>query len=443
MRWETLLSTERLTARTATTPDGNQSQRRNSFQRDFDRIAYSTSFRRLQNKTQVHTLPNNDHVRNRLTHSLEASTLARSLGAGIGRWLGEQGELQVSPELVGACAQAATLAHDIGNPPFGHPGEAAIQDWFKDEKKNENNLTLSEPQVRDFTAFNGNSQGFRVLTQHAHGYDSPGLQLTCATLAAFTKYPESTAATTDRRFKDIGLFVGDGPTFSLIALRTGLLQFAEGVWARHPLAFIVEAADDIAYLTADIEDGVELGILPLESAKELFRSLSVRASVPDEAFVTRLRSVLIGSMMDDAIAEFTRDYDCIMSGKRASPLLALHPARERLKETARAEIFSSEPQIRRDLAGKEALEGLLQRLARTMCDFKSCGWSLVKLRKQVPHKWRLLRLIEAAGAEGSSLSTLEPHTSDYDVLHRVVDYIAGQTDRFAIELWRNVRGIEL
>jgi len=136
MRWEELLSTERLTARTATTPDTSPSDRRNSFQRDFDRIAYSTPFRRLQNKTQVHTLPNNDHVRNRLTHSLEASTLARSLGVGVGCWLSERGELQVSAELVGACAQAATLAHDIGNPPFGHPGETAIQDWFTEERRN-------------------------------------------------------------------------------------------------------------------------------------------------------------------------------------------------------------------------------------------------------------------------------------------------------------------
>jgi dGTPase len=441
MEWDNLLSTERL-MRGATTPDKTH-DRRSPFQRDFDRVAYSTPFRRLQNKTQVHTLPNNDHVRNRLTHSLEASTLARSLGNDVGHWLVQTQGLKVSAEALAACAQAATLAHDIGNPPFGHPGEAAIRDWFDEEKAKPNSLKLSPAEIRDFTTFNGNAQGFRILTQYVHGHDTPGLQLTCATLAAFSKYPMATSAELPGRFKDVGVFSNAEATFALVAERTGLLKSAQGTWARHPLAYLVEAADDIAYLTADIEDGVELGMITSEEATAVFRDLIADDKTPVAACVTRLRSILIGKLMDYVVNEFKRDYDCIMSGQREESLLKSHRARGRLKELAQRKIFASAPQIRRDVAGKEALDGLLKRLATTVCAFKECSWSLDKLKGEDPHKWRLLRLIESSGADGEQLSKLDPATPDVDVLHQIVDYIAGQTDRYAIELWQNVRGIEL
>lgn len=441
MHWAQLMSTERLRDG-GTIPDGGDSNRRNSFQRDYDRIVYSTPFRRLQNKTQVHTLPNNDHVRNRLTHSLEASTLARSLATGAGKWIAEQDDSLISPEELGSCAAAATLAHDIGNPPFGHPGEAAIQEWFAEEKQRPNALALSDAEVRDFTKFNGNAQGLRILTQHQHGYDSPGLQLTCATLAAFAKYPISSSV--DNAKGDIGVFADDEAVFGLVAKRTGLTSIAPGTWARHPLAFLVEAADDIAYLTADIEDGVELGMIPRDMARTLFRDLIGGAiSLPANVSVPRLRAILIGVLIEHSLNEFKRDYDCIMSGQRTDALLKSHPARDRLKELAREKIFASVLQIRRDIAGREAIDGLLKRLARTVCDFKKNNWSLPELRKKAANKWRLLRLIESSGAEGTCLSTLESTTTDAAVLHRIVDYVAGATDRYAIELWQNVRGIDL
>jgi len=441
MQWSELLSTERLKGG-ATAPD-SPSLNRSPFQRDFDRIGYSLPFRRLQNKTQVHTLPNNDHVRNRLTHSLEASTIARSLATAIGQWLKGTGVPNICVESLGECAQAATLAHDIGNPPFGHPGEAAIRAWFRGEKGKTTDLTLQPIEEQDFTRFNGNAQGFRILTQYCHGYDSPGLELTCATLAAFTKYPMGPSSESPGPFKEIGLFSRDESTFALIAARTGLPKFPDGTWARHPLAFLVEAADDIAYLTADIEDGVELGMLPSDKAKVLFRECAQTADEPPCNVLSRLRSILIGRLINDSVREFKRDYECIIAGQRHESLLKSNLTRERLKEVAYEEIFASAVQIRRDLAGKEAIEGLLKRLATTICDFKACQWSLADLRTRAPHKWRLLRLIDAAGAEGASLGKLTPLTSDSEVLHTIVDYIAGQTDRYAIELWQNVRGLEL
>jgi dGTPase len=443
MQWGKLLSTERLKG-AGTVPDASRSDRRSPFERDFDRIAYSTPFRRLQNKTQVHTLPNNDHVRNRLTHSLEASTLARSLGTDVGNWLKEVGDADAVPGDLGACAQAATLAHDIGNPPFGHPGEDAIRDWFTNEEEADHSLHLTKAELRDFTGFNGNAQGFRILTRYNLGYDSLGLQLTCATLAAFAKYPRATSSSATEPWDETGIFSADEEAFKLIAERTGLHLVSPGVWCRHPLAFLVEAADDIAYLTADIEDGVELGILPLEETKTLFHDLiGPTQTLPRESALSRLRATLIGTLMSSALEEFKRDYDCIMSGQRRESLLEQHAARRSLKGLAQSKIFASTPQLRRDLAGREALEGLLKRLARTVCMFKDCKWSLPLLKKKSRHRWRLLTLIEASAAESGCLSALGPMAPDSEVLHRIVDYIASGTDRYAIELWQNVRGVRL
>lgn len=329
MEWSKLLCTERLKGK-ATAPDSPSSYR-SAFQRDFDRIGYSLPFRRLQNKTQVHTLPNNDHVRNRLTHSLEASTIARSLATGIGRWLNETSNPDLRAELVGECAQAATLAHDIGNPPFGHPGEAAIQAWFENEIGKPSGLVLQPNEKKDFTSFNGNAQGFRILTQYCHGYDSPGLELTCATLTAFTKYPMGTSAGSTGHFKEIGLFSSDESTFALIAERIGLPRNLDGTWVRHPLAFLVEAADDIAYLTADIEDAVELGMIPPNEAQKLFRECAPHTSEPPCNVLSRLRSKLIGKLIDDSACEFKRDYECIISGQRHESLLKNSTTRERLR----------------------------------------------------------------------------------------------------------------
>ncbi len=440
MRWEELLSTERL-ADATTFPDPSQSARRDAFQRDFDRVVYSPAFRRLQNKTQVHTLSNNDHVRNRLTHSLEASAIARSLGTAIGTWLNESKETPIHPSLFGSCAEAATIAHDIGNPPFGHPGEEAIRDWFKYSHAKEHALSLTDAEAEDFTGFNGNAQGFRILTKWFHGYDSPGLQLTCATLAAFTKYPAATSR--ENPFKERGLFADAARSYKVVAQRTGLPSLGEGIWARHPLAFVVEAADDIAYSTADIEDATELGLMASDDGKALFHRLMKPGSLPVTSPINRLRSLLIGELIDAAETEFRRDYECIISGQRHTSLLKDHKAYEALKTVAREQIFTSSRQLLRDVAGRDALNGLLKRLSTTICDFKAKGWSLPEMRKHKPHKWRLLMLVDDAFPETRPLSQLPPTMPDCEVLHIIVDYVTGQTDRYAVELWQNVRGLEL
>lgn len=438
MTWDRLLCTERLVG-SGTVPNA-PTERRNAFQRDFDRIAYSAPFRRLQNKTQVHTLPHNDHVRNRLTHSLEASTLARSLATGIAARLHSIG-ISVEGDPLANCAAAATLAHDIGNPPFGHPGEIAIQDWFKYSRSQSHDLQLNKGEAENFTQFNGNAQGFRILTKYNHGYDPPGLQLTCATLAAFTKYP--TTALEREPYKKPGLFTGDEETFAIVAKRTGLPELAPKVWARHPLVFVVEAADDIAYSTADIEDGAELGLISASEVKEIFRNLLDDPKPSPSTPLSRLRSILIRKLLDAAQEEFVRDYQTIMAGNRHNPLLEHNAVYEELTKTARDKIFSARDQLVRDIAGQDALNGLLKRLSRTACEFKKRGRSLDRMRKESPYKWRLLKLIDAADPEMTPISRVPPNATDCEVLHVIVDFVAGQTDRYAVELWQKVRAMDL
>jgi len=455
MEWARLLSKKRI--------DGNGDfvdvhkerpiGKRNAFEKDFDRIVYSHSFRRLQNKTQVHTLPNNDHVRNRLTHSLEASTLARSLGLRIGTWIRDEKGEAVSPEDMASCTQAATLAHDIGNPPFGHSGEEAIQKWFREEQARP--IGLTQDEKNDFLNFNGNAQGFRVLTRFRNGDKRPGMHLTCAVLSTFLKYPYA-AGKRPPWNKSGGLFHADAKLYRAIASELGIpkLEEPDEVWARHPLVFLVEAADDAAYLTADIEDGVELGLISRKRAEELFDvflDAEDKASFgSDFSVLAKFRSKVIGKLLKVAIQAFKNNYEGIMRGAHTRPLLDPKecPEVDYLRKEAKV-FFSSPAQIRREYAGQQALEGLLKHFALTTCTFKDAGWSLECLRKNDDNPsfrdaWRLLRLTQGPGDDsaGAMLGTDLPR-SEYEMLHYAVDFIGGQTDRYAVALWRNLKGMEL
>lgn len=447
MNWGALLSRTRVVNGSVSDRAGaTPKERRSSFQKDFDRVVYSTPFRRLQNKTQVHTLPNNDHIRNRLTHSIEASTIARSLGLRVGHWLRESAGEDVNPEDVATCAQAATVAHDIGNTPFGHAGEEAIQEWFSREDSSDvrKELSLTNEQKGDFIHFNGNAQGFRVLTKAPSGYRGGGLELTCAVLASFVKYPHSAK----EGGKGPGLFADDAVLYRQVAAKLGIpkLRTDRDVWARHPLVFLVEAADDAAYLTADIEDGVELGLFTVAEAIALFKPLSVDSTDDihgsDRAALSRYRSRAIGGLIDRAQREFSSRYTSLMLGSCTGPLLDADSVREiaDLRNAAQQRLFPSPAKIKRELAGREALEGLLSRFARTTCPLRKADWDLDKLQKASPNSWRLVTLMRSAQAD-DSLSPSLPR-GGYDTLHMITDFIAGQTDRYAIDLWRHLRGID-
>ena len=251
MIWKTLLSAKRKGQRTGMTAESSRS----AFEQDYDRIIFSHPFRRLQDKTQVHPLPEHDFVHTRLTHSLEVSSVGRSLGKRAGEII-----LQRNPELAGdftlfdfgAIVAAASLAHDLGNPPFGHAGEDSISDFFLHHPAGmQFRQSVSDEQWEDLVRFEGNAQGFRILDKEQYG-----LRLTYACLGAFTKYPcPAFFPDRDRKRKSqkkFGFFQSEKMAFAEIATDLGLIQTQKECWCRHPLAFLVEAADDICYSIIDL-----------------------------------------------------------------------------------------------------------------------------------------------------------------------------------------------
>jgi dGTPase len=253
--WEKLLSSERLGAGKAP-----GSAERTAFQQDYDRIVFTSAFRRMKDKTQVFPLSKSDYVRTRLTHSLEASCVGRSLGAVVGREIIARHNLHhVESGDFGAIVAAACLAHDIGNPPFGHAGEDAIREWFRTSGLLERH-DFSPAQKADFERYEGNAQGFRIVSRLQSPANPGGLQLTSAVLATFTKYPRPSQLDSEldgKSGKKFGFFQQDAENFAQVARSTGMVERVPGrAWRRHPLAFLVEVADDTCYLIVDMEDEI-------------------------------------------------------------------------------------------------------------------------------------------------------------------------------------------
>ena len=274
MDWEALLGKQRLND-----PDAESQSGRSPFQQDLDRIVFSAAFRRLARKTQVHPLSDNDHVHTRLTHSIEVASVGRSLGTIVGSEIaGSLNKPEITADTFGDIVQAACLAHDIGNPPFGHSGEDTIGRWFNSSVNSPAifGSDMKDIEKNDLRYFEGNAQGFRILTQLENNRWSGGLRLTYAVLGTFTKYPRSSVVhpiPNDSYIggKKIGFFESERGYFEKIASGLGLIQRNEQLyyWCRHPLAFLVEAADDICYAIIDIEDGFALGYLTFEETRAL------------------------------------------------------------------------------------------------------------------------------------------------------------------------------
>ena len=274
MQWQRLLSRARL----GSPEPPRASSARTDFQRDFDRVVFSSAFRRMQDKTQVFPLSKVDYVRTRLTHSLEASSIGRSLGTLVGEQvIARHGLDQFEAADFGSIVAAACLAHDIGNPPFGHSGEDAIRHWAQSGEYGAPRVSmLTGSEREDFLSFEGNSQGFRIVTRLQNPDNDGGLQLTCATLAAFTKYPRESCLGGSRytgiSAKKQGFAAADRGSFETVAGTVGLMprDNHHAMWCRHPLAFLVEAADDISYRVIDIEDGYRLGHFSYQEVLDLF-----------------------------------------------------------------------------------------------------------------------------------------------------------------------------
>lgn len=419
MNWEQLLSNERLSG------SRHEAEDRTRFNQDYGRVLYSGAFRRLQDKTQVFPLGRNDYVRTRLTHSLEVANVGGSLAmflADIIRSHEGAGRAEAWPlaEMKDIVATAC-LAHDIGNPPFGHSGEKAIEN------------ALEGTEFAGY-AFEGNAQGFRLLTRTCDPIRNCGLDLTVATLGAFTKYPCTRRSRQDAFYHKFGINEGEKEVFARVAESCGLPQLAENVWARHPLAFLMEAADDISYLIADIEDAfvcriisydearVKLGLLAALDSKTFDRVEEERQAHGETAAIRFIRAMAVGRCIRALTETLDQRYDDIMRGRLLQSLTevsALSSSYEAVKEFSVKRIYRHESVVKVEITGFNIISRLMELFLEWVEHPKS------NLGRKIG---AILHAEEAVSAEKM-----------FRFLH-VIDYVSGMTDSYALQTYQSLYG---
>ena len=447
MDWNRLLSR----ARPGLSRQQPDSEARTDFQRDFDRIVFSSAFRRLQDKTQVFPLSQSDYVRTRLTHSLEVSSVGRSLGTMVGdSVIRRHGLKSVYPQDFGAVVAAACLAHDIGNPPFGHAGEDAIRLWFTTSATGRAILEpLTKAQQQDFLRFEGNAQGFRIITRLQSPDNRGGMQLTCATLGIFTKYPRASALPFEPppgiAFRKFGFYQDDLDLFAEVAAQLGLEPVLPGAWNRHPLAYLVEAADDICYRIIDVEDAFRLQQLRYEEVRDLLLTLT---GAPERAHrkmdrITRpkekieyLRAKAIGAIIEQAHQCFMAHEEAILAGAFTEELLDVIPAAaamRALKECGEKQVYVSRPVVEVEVAGFEVLGGLLEAFMSTVADIAAHG----------PNASSKSRMLIHLIPEQFTGPGRRPSDNPYRRALAITDFVSGMTDSYAVTLFKKLTGISL
>ncbi|MEL6187637.1 MAG: dGTP triphosphohydrolase [Myxococcota bacterium] len=443
-RWIRLLDYARLGARPRPSGGPGPQGPRTDFQRDFDRIVFSTAFRRLHDKTQVFPLPENDLVHSRLTHSLEVSCVGRTLGSMVGQEIcARNPDLSahgLDARTFGDIVAAACVAHDLGNPPFGHAGEDAIGAWFRTHPEFTN--TLEDGERADLERFEGNAQGFRIITR-LQMPENPGLQLTKATLAAFTKYPRGAGprpSGTDVALKKHGVFRAEYPLLAEVADAVGLEPRPEGPWGRswmrHPLAFLMEAADDICYSILDIEDGFRLGHVPFDEVEARLHAVATRdptyrrrapeSRTEQKEAIAYLRAKSINRLAAEVTEAFLALEQELLSGRLGRPLAEIIESAEALAEVTectRRTCYKARDVVEIELAGYEVLSALLE-------DFVPAVLSEAPSLRQR----KLLHLLPDG---------IPVEATPYERLLRVTDHLSGMTDRYAIATFRKLRGINL
>ncbi|MDO9167822.1 MAG: deoxyguanosinetriphosphate triphosphohydrolase [Methylobacter sp.] len=448
MEWNTLLNTDKL-GRTA----AKQELGRSPFNSDHDKIIFSGAFRRLAKKTQVHPLATNDHIHNRLTHSLEVACVGRSLGIKVGHALQDKGCLPEAfvPTDLGDIVQSACLAHDIGNPPFGHTGEEAIRNWFKYDG-NRHLTDLSVEEKHDLLFFEGNAQGLRLLTSSEYHPDDGGMRLTYSTLASFIKYPWTSLPTAEgKRPKPnkYGVFQSELAIFDEIALAVGLEKQPGNNWyCRHPLVYLMEAADDFCYGILDLEDGLEMDILrwddifdilkPVLNPAEIDSLEADLAKASDRQKPALIRGKVISAYIDAATEAFINNEQGLLQGKH-SDLISLCPANiresvEQAKNTAKTKIFSHPRKIELEIGSYHIISTLLD----IMC---SAAIELVDNPTEI--SFRSKRVVDLIGRDtfDRQIKKGEKLTPKYLALMRVIDYISGMTDNYASYLAKQFNGM--
>ena len=434
MNWDQLLSTKRLGQTTST------SDNRTQFQRDYDRLIFSSPFRRLQNKTQVFPLPGSIFVHNRLTHSLEVASVGRSLGSLISDRLIEKGETsELLPE-IGSVVAAACLAHDLGNPPFGHSGEDAIKQYFFSEKGEKIKTELSAEEWADVTRFDGNANALRMLSHQFHGRRNGGFSLTYTMLASIVKYPyEAINAPKDK----FGFFQSEKAIYHSIADELGIEKIGEERYARHPLVYLVEAADDICYQLMDLEDAHKLKIITFEETCDLFRGFynnendaqrlkkidnTLEVVTDPNEQIAYLRAGVISKLVFECVEVFMSNYDLIMSGTFEGSLIKHIPetssiAMKRVQKISISRIYADRSVLEIELAGYKIISTLLHEYIHAVLNENDkFGKKLLKL---FPDQFRTER------------------NDTYSKVQSVIDFVSGMTDVYALDLYRKITGINI
>ena len=411
MKWEQLLSLKRQ-GDTSKRLRKEQDETRLGFEVDYDRIIFSAAFRSLQDKTQVIPLSKIDFVHTRLTHSLEVSVVGRSIGRLVGKkiiekypYLQEIHGFQMND--FGAIVAAASLAHDIGNPPFGHSGEKAIGEYFSIGNGQKHKMYLTNKEWQDLIDFEGNANGFSVLTGSRPGNEG-GLRITYATLGAFMKYPKESLPkkpTTDIADKKYGFFQSDVKFFEDVVAELGMISNKLGNdigFERHPLAYLVEAADDICYTIIDFEDGINLGLVSEDYALEYLIKL-VKDSIDISKYnslttkedrISYLRALAIGSLINDVVSVFIENEEFILAGKFPFALTDKSKYKAQMDDIIKLSvknIYQSREVIEKELTGYQIINTLLDKFITAYNnDFDGKATNFDKLVLQLlPEKFKV------------------------------------------------------
>lgn len=438
MDWHQLLNRERL----GKTSHSLDELGRSPFHKDHDRIIFSGAFRRLGRKTQVHPVFSNDHIHTRLTHSLEVSCVGRSLAMRVAGMLRPALPEWCEPSDLGMIVQSACLAHDIGNPPFGHSGEDAIRHWFQQADNNGWLDSMSAAERADFLNFEGNAQGFRVLTQLEYHQFDGGMRLTYATLGAFSKYPWSSryAHAAGYKKQKFGSYQSELPLLEQIASKLGIPKLNDEHWARHPLVYLVEAADDICYGLIDLEDGIEMNLLDYSEVEALLLNL-VGDDLPEtyrqlgsndshRRKLAILRGKAIEHLTNAAAQAFVDQQVALMAGTLQGDLVEHMPERAKTcvlnaKALAREKIFHDKRKTLHEIGAYTTLEILLNAF---------CGAALEQHTKGTL-SFKNQRIFDLLGQAAP-----QPDWSLYKAFMRIIDFIGGMTDGYATEMAREMTG---
>lgn len=440
MNWNQLLTTKRLGMENW--KPSERAEDRTQFQRDYDRIIFSSPFRRMQNKTQVFPLPEHIFVHNRLTHSLEVASVGRSLGNLLAEKTASENRENPLIQETGTIVSAACLAHDLGNPPFGHSGESAISGFFQTGAGKEFESDLSPSEWSDFIRFDGNANAFRLLTHQFNGKRTGGFALTYPTLASIVKYPFESALATKQKF---GFFQSEKKAYNQIATELQIPAKDEQLlsYSRYPLVYLVEAADDICYQIMDLEDACKLGILSYEKVTELYlnfydavtdkkslqsiRSTLTRVTDKNEQ-ISYLRAGIIGKLIHESISIFEENYEAIMAGTYPGSLIGSLKdkqagAMKLVKEVSYQEVYAHRSVVEIEIAGYKIIGTLLE-------EFVGAA-----VHPDDRYNKKILSLLpEQYRPQSESL---------YHRIQSAVDFISGMTDVFALDLYRKIKGISL